>query len=266
MIRWSCARGFLEDGEARELHELVTRGYLIETGQELQEILDAPTLRQCLGQIILCDNQARIGVAHRFIAKLPFRAILTTNYDEFIEGAFWAERGISLPKFYQRTLAGVLEEFNGRRPFLLKLHGDVNDPESIVLGYRSYERLMYDDNTYRYCLETLFGTSSVLFVGFGGSDPDLESILSRVAAFDGRRRAHWMLVPEGAFPHLKAKRLLKDKGVRIIEYKPDGTHSGVIAFLEALATRPPISPGEPKPPEIKVAEIIGKVEFSPRTP
>jgi hypothetical protein len=79
MIGWSCERGFLEGEQAKELRELVARGYLIETGQELQELLDAPVLRQCLGQIILCDNQARIGVAHRIIARLPFRAILTTN-------------------------------------------------------------------------------------------------------------------------------------------------------------------------------------------
>src|ERR1035437_4090511 len=78
--------------------------------------------------------------------------------------------------------------------------------------------------------------SSVLFVGFGGTDPDLDGLLSKVAAFDGRRRRHWMVVPEGKFPSLKATRLLHDKGVRVIEYPFYSRHSRLTEFLGILAT------------------------------
>jgi hypothetical protein len=81
--------------------------------------------------------------------------------------------------------------------------------------------------------------SSVLFIGFGGSDPDLDGLLSKVAAFDGRRSRHWIVVPEGRFPALKAKRLLKDKGISVIQYKHDEhdeNHPELVKFLKALET------------------------------
>ena len=262
MIHWCEDHGVLDEDRVGDLLDFVAKGYLIEAGQELQDVFDDPSkLMQCLGEIILCKNQARIREAHRLIAQIPFRAIITTNYDKFIEGAFWAENGLPLQKYYQRTLSGVLEMFWQRKPFILKLHGDLNDPTSIVLGYRAYERLLYADNAYRFCLETIFATSSVLFMGFGGSDPDLDGIVSRVAAFDGRRRCHWMLVPAGTFPSLKAKRLLKDKGINLVQYEKDESHSGVVTLLRALAQRAPIAPVRPlEQGQSGAVEIVSKLE------
>src|SRR4051794_11653209 len=54
MVKWSEVRGLLEERHAEDLLNLVAAGYLIEAGQELQDLLDAPLLRQCLGQVVLC--------------------------------------------------------------------------------------------------------------------------------------------------------------------------------------------------------------------
>jgi hypothetical protein len=168
---------------------------------------------------------------------MPFRAFLTTNYDEFIEGAFWIQRGTSLPRLYEDTIDVVMHYFREKAPFILKLHGDIGNPSSIVLGYRSYERLLYSNNAYRHCLETIVSQSSILFIGFGGSDPDLDRIIGSVAAFEGRSKRHWILVPNGALPPLKSKRLWQDNGIRVIQYPKDPTHSGVDRFLHAIAER-----------------------------
>src|SRR4030095_7906339 len=121
-----------------------------------------------------------------------------------------------------------------KKPFIIKLHGDLTERKSIVLGSRAYERVLYSNNSYCRCLDTIFATASVLFVGFGASDPDLEAITSRVAAFDGHTPRHWMLLSSGSIPRLKAKRLRKDKGIRVIQYQRDETHSGLITFLKSL--------------------------------
>jgi hypothetical protein len=133
------------------------------------------------------------------------------------------------------SIDGVLEQFREDRPFILKLHGDISHRGSIVLGDRSYERLLYRASDYRDCLQSVISMASVLFVGFGGSDPDLDGLISKVAAFDGRRKRHWMVVPEGQFPPLKAKRLYLDKGIQVVQYTPDGDHSALVRFLEILA-------------------------------
>jgi hypothetical protein len=235
MVSWCRDQGVIDAETTGDLYAFIEQGYLIEAGQEIQDILaESSQLGMCLRDVIHCNGAPKVGKAHSLVAELPFRAILTTNYDGFIETAFAKRHSTELPRFFRPPLKGVVPEYMRQKPFILKLHGDLNDPESIVLGYRQYERLLYEDQAYRYCLETIFGTSSVLFIGFGGTDPDLDSILSRVSSFTGRRRAHWMLVPRGTFPYLKAKRLLVDKGISVIEYKKDATHTGVVDFLERL--------------------------------
>lgn len=241
MVSWLVDQRLLDREDAQEIQQLVEHDYLVEAGQEVQEALETSALQRCVGDVIL-SNEAKASEAHRLIVQIPFRAYLTTNYDEFIEGEYRAQKGTNLLKFYEKNIDGVLETYRSKKPFVLKLHGDINDPTSIVLGNRSYEKLLYTSNTYRSCLESIFSISSLLFVGFSGSDPDLEGIVTRVAGFDGRSRRHWMLVPDSGFPSLKAKRLSKDKGINVIAYQIDKEHSGLCKFLRNLASvRPPVS-------------------------
>ena len=165
---------------------------------------------------------------------LPFRAFLTTNYDTLLEDAYTHVAGRSLPKYYETSLDSVMQAFRDRQPFILKLHGDIQSESPVILGDRSYQRLRHSDQ-YARCLNALFSTCSVLFVGFGGSDPDLDGLLSEVAEFDGRRHRHWMLAPASKFPRLKARRLQADRGISVIEYHVDESHSGLVRFLRDLA-------------------------------
>jgi hypothetical protein len=239
MAEWCFERGDLDISEEdkRNILALVDGGFLLEAGQEIEDIFtrNKSKLQQGLKELLYC-TEAYTGDAHRYVARIRFSAYLTTNYDTFIETAYSNEWRKPLMPFYESSIDSVLEEFRAGRPFILKLHGDVNDRESIKLGDLSYERLLHDAVNYRNCLHSIFSMSSVLFLGFGGSDPDLDGILSKVAAFDGHRRRHWMLVREGKFPTLKSKRLLLDKGIRVIEYSHTEDHSELVRFLEKLST------------------------------
>lgn len=243
VLAWCQKKQLIDGAGIAEMMDLVKDNYLIDAGQELQEILEEPSwLQECLSEVVLY-NLAKTGEAQQLIAQIPFRAYLTTNYDEFIEGEYRVQKGVTLPKFYERTIEGVLGAFRAGKPFILKMHGDISDPSSIVLGNRSYERLFQPGSHYQRCIETIFGIASVLFVGFGGSDPDLDGITSRVAAFDGRSRRHWMVVARDACPPLRAKRLWKDKGINVVYYDRDSTHSGLVRFLRMIAQPVPLTIG-----------------------
>jgi len=236
MVNWCIKRGLINTKYSQDIIELINRGYLMEAGQELEEILNNKSqFQQCLNDVLLC-NQAQISEAHELIAQIPFRAYLTTNYDGFIEFAFWKEKGTGIKQFSDRTRGGVMEAFRNEELFIFKIHGDINDSDSIVLGSRSYEKLLYSHENDQLDLKTIFGMASVLFIGFGGSDPNFEKIISTVAMSDGLRKRHWMLVPSNTFPLLKAKRLWEDKGINVIQYEKDPTHSGLTNFLKRLIT------------------------------
>jgi hypothetical protein len=238
IIEWCRNERLIESDHLEEINLLIEKNFLIDAGQELQENLEKSDLLRCLEEVLLC-REAKASKAHELIAQIPFRAFLTTNYDELIEGEYRFQKGVTLKKFYERSLEGVPDAFRSRKPFILKLHGDISDPDSIIIGNRSYERLL-DNAKYLSCLGNIIYNSSILFIGFGGSDPDLELITSRISEFDGRSKRHWMLVAKDKYPSLKAKRLWKDKGINVIQYEAEASHIGFVQFLQKLSMPPSI--------------------------
>src|SRR5206468_1749875 len=94
--------------------------------------------QQCLKEVLLCD-QAEVSDIHRLIAGIPFRAYLTTNYDTFIEAAFSEKKGYALEKFYRSSMQDAIKTYENKQPFILKLHGDIDHPNSINLGDRTFK-------------------------------------------------------------------------------------------------------------------------------
>jgi hypothetical protein len=262
MARWALDENLLKNEDEQEIWKLLEAGYFIDAGQELAECLQAQ-LRRCVAAIILA-NEAETGRAHELVAKIKFSAYLTTNYDSFIENAFLRLHSVELPKFYARTILDVREAWRRQEQFVFKLHGDIQDPDTLVLGTRSYESLMVQRPDYISVLDMIISTASVLFVGFGGTDPDLEAITSRVSQFDGHVQRHWMVVPQGELPPLRAKRLAYDRGIQVIEYphdpKQDPNHGGLVEFLDTLAQPEPVSAtpeGRSRPPGAFAASTVG---------
>jgi hypothetical protein len=236
MISWCQQQQLIDPSYAQQIQELVDANLLLDAGQEIEDaILSAASralLQQGLSEVLL-SNSAETSVAHRLITHMGFRGLLTTNYDDLLESAYIRTEGTSVKTFYEETHDGVMEAWRSRQPFILKIHGDVSHPQSIVLGRRSYERLLYANSNYIRTLENLVSVSSILFVGFGGTDPNLEHVLSRASISDGRSKRHWIVVSRAHMPTLVAKRLWKDKGINTIWYQ--GGHADLVRFLEKLA-------------------------------
>jgi len=127
------------------------------------------------------------SLSHALLATLPHSATVTTNSDRSYDTACTAA-GIpvcTLP--YESRTPG--RDAKGR--WLLKLHGDVEHPEDIILTYS-------DGNPYGYQREALSGivqalliTKHMLFVGFSLTDDAFNRIVATV------RRA---LQPSAAHP------------------------------------------------------------------
>lgn len=112
----------------------------------------------------------------------------------------------------------------------------MNVPE--VLGNRDYARLLYLSPAYRSFLEVLFSSYTVLFVGFGGNDPDLDGVVDRLSKIYERSLGqHFILISEDEFSALERRRLLDDKRLDCITYRRDASHSQVVEFLRALSQR-----------------------------
>jgi len=75
---------------------MITSNDLLPAAQELQERVGTPAIGEFLASVFQ-DHQVVPGISHRVLPKISFRAILTTNYDSLIEGAYTIENGGRIP-------------------------------------------------------------------------------------------------------------------------------------------------------------------------
>ncbi|NIM15585.1 MAG: TIR domain-containing protein [Candidatus Aminicenantes bacterium] len=237
MIEWCVDHRVQLRAEPRDFSVVLEKGRLLVVAQELQQSL-GEQLNSCLSDVLHSGN-TKPSTAHRLLCRTDWVAILTSNYDGLIEGAYALESGgIVPPVFSPDGINHALDCLRNDRFFVFKVHGDVNLPGSIVLSNRDYSRVLYLSPAYRSLLETIFASYTVLFVGFGGSDPDLDGVIDRLSTIYERSIGqHFILISEDEFSALERRRLLEDKRLDCITYQRDASHSQVVEFLRALAQR-----------------------------
>jgi SIR2-like domain len=112
----------------------------------------------------------RTTPSHAALVRLDLPLLFTTNYDELIEAAY-LEAGLQL------RVSISEEQFRARRGerpvrHLVKLHGSIDQPETIVLTRSDYARARADRNEMLSFLRSEMVETAFLFVGFSLSDPN----------------------------------------------------------------------------------------------
>jgi internalin A len=153
--------------------------------------------------------------------------IMTTNYDGLIEKqagltpVTWKE-----PAKYDRVL-------QGDRAGVLHLHGFYEDVESVVLGVRSYERVLRDDfaQAMQRAVRSLY---TLLFIGYGKGldDPNFSALLAwaRKVFADSTYR-HYRLSLAKDVASLQGEHDPKDR-VFVIPYGQE--YADLVPFLNSL--------------------------------
>lgn len=115
--------------------------------------------------------------AHESLAMIPIRTFWTSNYDSLIEDALTNAERDPLVRKPGRSLTTTRR---GADSEVLKLHGDADDPEAIVITKEDYERYESRNPELLLRLRNDLVTKSFLFVGFSFTDPNLELIFSQL--------------------------------------------------------------------------------------
>ncbi|SIQ12000.1 SIR2-like domain-containing protein [Cellulosimicrobium aquatile] len=151
---------------------------------------------------IIKAASARPSLSHALLASMRVREAATTNYDQLYEQAVTAAGGPTdglradidrLP--WDRTSTG--------RPWLLKMHGDVEHPDSIVLSRSSF---VHYDNRWKpvgSLVQSLMMTKHLLVVGASMTDDNLLRFAYEVAGLRASVEKHDPAAPEiGTVLHL----------------------------------------------------------------
>lgn len=159
--------------------------YLIEAATLIRERVGVAEYREAVVQLTTAPEDARSPL-HDLIEDLEPLGIVTFNYDLGHENAYRSrrpDRHRMRRAIYsdERTLRAVLAD-DFRYRFLLKAHGCISRPRSIVLDRASYREVMARQPGYRAFAHHVLARFSALIVGFGLNDPDFEDLLQSFEA------------------------------------------------------------------------------------
>ena len=200
---------------------------------------------------------------HRKLVSLPFRGILTTNYDTVLEAALGELEPRSA---YDNSLvidensAGRVHEFlmamnNDKRMTrrIAHLHGKFDIPGSIILSIEDYHKVYglrlpanqgqrnAEWTLHRKLLWAVLATRRVVFVGFSMEDPYFDNMLETVSTDLWRwdKSIHFAIMSissEGSeSSKSNADRLKHEYGVGTVFYEDlDNSHQGLVQIVDEI--------------------------------
>ena len=174
------------------------------------------------------------------LASLPFKGVLTTNFDRSIIDAIATARKL-VPRDYRLGDATFSMAAWETELYVARIHGCIEAPQSMVLSESQFDRLL-DNLPYIDLLTQTFLHKSVLFLGFSFYDPAIKYVLEQIdkrfgTAAPGR---HLAILPETNASELiqKANRL----NIAVVKYDTTDHHralwDGIAAYAKPLSRAP----------------------------
>jgi predicted ATPase len=238
MATW-CKQKRIGEHLLADVRHQVAKGKLIEAAGILRKEMEDPEFFRFLQQTF-----RRPGLEpaenHRLLVTIDFPFYLTTNYDGLIEGAYAAEKGRLLRMFTWQDTAVLANALADETPYLLKMHGDLDRPESIIAGQGDYREILFNGSAFEAYFAGLLQTNSLLFLGYGLEDLDFDLRFDKFHhVFKGYGREHYALVSSDK-SNAAERRRYREWNISVIGYEKSAPHHPeVTEFLRVLrsATR-----------------------------
>lgn len=179
------------------------------------------------------DDVLRESRVYSLLVELEFPLIYTTNYDHLLERAF-ALRG---RRFNKVVTARDIAEIDAGLPTIVKLHGDLDDPGSLVIAETDYfRRLALEEPLDVKLLADALGRP-MLFVGYSFADVSLRLLLYRMRSV-WRASGDALLQPRSYIfmsrPNAAEERVLESWGIVPLVGDHADENEALRSFLERL--------------------------------
>jgi hypothetical protein len=191
----------------------------------LQDELPDPTFYEICETVF--SGGAQPAETHRLLVRTGCRGIITTNFDNCLESAAVLE-GKGIP------LTDIAQAMASERFFVLKPHGSISVPRSMVLSRNDWKRIE-DNQTFRDFIALCVSTGQFVFMGYSMRDPDFNRMwdsLLRERIF--RSPAIYCCAKGGLRPEQHQE--FRERRVAAVEFPDDGSCAFIPSVLQALAT------------------------------
>jgi hypothetical protein len=169
------------------------------------------------------------------LRQIPFAGILTSNYDDLLSQAYLG--GGFLQDLTPRDSEQLLSLISsGSEPFLLKLYGNLDRPDTVIFGPSDYQDLVRSNAAFSRFIEGLFFSRTMLFIG-----TSLEGLVDYLSAFrfpSGVPRSHYALVAvSGASWQAMAQTLKRRYNIGVLPFSISPEFPEVDTFVANLGYR-----------------------------
>ena len=107
LLEWAKTKNAIFWNGDQEIKDIILKGNYLLAAQELQECISLGEFSDFLNNVFR-EKNVKPTETHKDIFKIPFRCILTTNYDTLLEGAFTLTHdGQVAVKFIQEDLKTI---------------------------------------------------------------------------------------------------------------------------------------------------------------
>jgi hypothetical protein len=211
--------------------KLIVAGQFLDAAEVITECSDQADFDQYLRRTFVQPRFAASEV-HKIILEMDPKIVITTNYDQIYDvycNSGIAQSGYNIANYSDKF---VVENIRSRVRLIIKAHGCVSDPRSIVLSRSSYYRARRDHPGFYNVLDALFLTNTLLFLGCSLTDPDIQLVLENANISAPSSHPHYALVEKSDHRSIKAA-IKATHNIELIEY-PKGRHDVAKSGLEAL--------------------------------
>lgn len=187
---------------------------------------------------VLKEEFEQIGELSRLqvaVLGLQQRILVTTNFDLFLESNW--DRANPQATHHLQVKNGLSPDcfaaFRDDRPYLIKLHGSINNPESMIFSLSDYASKAHSNWQYSSFLEMLLCTHTVVFIGFSMKDAAITNLLEIYAQKYPKSRPHYAFMPD--FGSDRRARIMKNfRKLFIVPYDSRQNHRQLTTFVDRL--------------------------------
>ena len=154
---------------------------------------------------------ANPGPAHAEFCSIPFEVVVTTNVEQLLEQEYRAKYGSILQVVEQEQLR-IRNIYPS--PMLVKLHGDLEHPSSLVLTESDYDSFLDRRSLFATWLANQLITKTGVLIGYSLADPDFRAVLEWLRARLGSIPPDLYVFEVDADP-VKVQRYMR-RGVRVV--------------------------------------------------
>ena len=185
------------------------------------------------------------------LGQIPFSSTLATTWDQLPEAIFTERAPRSLTLADEEELT---RHFREKRFTILRINGDLRDPETVLLTADELSRTFYENPAQTRTLLSMILTRTVLFIGLSP-----EGIAEFFDAFPTYRergsRRHYALVPRGSDTAAREQLFGARYGVQLLPYEMSASHPELAYFADRLRSQVSTEVRELPAPALKRAEI-----------